>query len=88
MLANKQGPELVAQLLAAEDQAWIVPVPGHASWTCQQLVAALPQLADQLHPAADLEQAVTRAQRAAAGERLILAGSLYLIGDLLAAAPR
>jgi len=88
MLANKQGPELVAQLLAADDRAWIVPVPGHASWTCQQLVAALPQLADQLHPAADLEQAVTMAQRAAAGERLILAGSLYLIGDLLAAAPR
>jgi dihydrofolate synthase/folylpolyglutamate synthase len=87
MLANKQGPELVAQLLAAEDQAWIVPVPGHASWTCQQLVAALPQLAHQLHPAAELEQAVGLAQRAAPGARLILAGSLYLIGDLLAAAP-
>jgi dihydrofolate synthase/folylpolyglutamate synthase len=87
MLANKQGPELVTQLLAAEDRAWIVPVPGHASWTCQQLVAALPQLAQQLQPAADLEQAVGLAQRAAPGARLILAGSLYLIGDLLAAAP-
>jgi len=88
MLANKQGPELVAQLLAGQDQAWIVPVPGHASWTCQQLLAALPQLAHQLQPAADLEQAVGLAQQAGPGERLILAGSLYLIGDLLAAAPR
>jgi dihydrofolate synthase/folylpolyglutamate synthase len=87
MLANKQGPELVAQLLAAEDRAWIVPVPGHGSWSCHDLAAALPQVAHQLQPAADLEQAVELAQRSAAGERLILAGSLYLIGTLLAAAP-
>jgi len=88
MLANKQGPELVAQLLAPDDQAWIVPVPGHASWTCQQLVAALPERAHQLHPAENLDQAVERAQRAASHDRLILAGSLYLIGHLLAATPR
>jgi dihydrofolate synthase/folylpolyglutamate synthase len=88
ILANKQGPELVARLLAPEDQAWIVPVPGHASWSCHDLVAALPQQAHQLQPVADLEQAVALAQRAAAGERLIVAGSLYLIGHLLAATPR
>jgi dihydrofolate synthase / folylpolyglutamate synthase len=87
MLANKQGPELLTALLAPDDRFWIVPVPGHASWSCAELVAAVPQRAGQLQQAADLAEGVARAHRAAGGDRLILAGSLYLIGDLLAAAP-
>jgi dihydrofolate synthase / folylpolyglutamate synthase len=87
MLANKQGPELLATLLAPDDRAWIVPVPGHASWSCAELAAAVPQRASQLQQAADLAEGVERAHRAAGGDRLILAGSLYLIGELLAAAP-
>jgi dihydrofolate synthase/folylpolyglutamate synthase len=86
MLANKQGPELVATLLAPGDQAWIVPVPGHASWSRGALAAAVPRQARQLAEAADLGQALALARRAAPGRRLILAGSLYLIGSLLAAA--
>jgi dihydrofolate synthase/folylpolyglutamate synthase len=88
MLANKQGPELVAQLLAPTDRAWIVPVPGHASWEREDLAAALPHLASQLEAAPDLETALQRAQASAAGDRLIVAGSLYLIGTLLAASHR
>jgi dihydrofolate synthase/folylpolyglutamate synthase len=88
MLANKQGPELVAQLLAPTDRAWIVPVPGHASWEREDLAAALPHLTSQLEAAPDLETALQRAQASAAGDRLIVAGSLYLIGTLLAASHR
>jgi folylpolyglutamate synthase/dihydropteroate synthase len=61
-------------------------VPGHASWSRDALAAAAPQLAQQLEAAADLEQAIQLAQHRAGGERLIVAGSLYLIGDLLAGA--
>lgn len=86
ILANKQGAELVTQLLAPTDRAWIVPVPGHASWSRDALAAAAPQLAQQLEAAEDLEQAIQLAQHRAGGERLIVAGSLYLIGDLLAGA--
>ena len=87
MLANKQGPELVAQLLAPGDRAWIMPVPGHASWEREALADALPRLAGQLEAAPDLDTALRLAQASAAGERLIVAGSLYLIGTLLAPAP-
>jgi dihydrofolate synthase/folylpolyglutamate synthase len=87
MLANKQGPELVARLLAPGDRAWIMPVPGHASWEREALAAALPRLAGQLEAAPDLDTALRLAQASAAGERLIVAGSLYLIGTLLAPAP-
>jgi dihydrofolate synthase/folylpolyglutamate synthase len=83
-LASKQGPEVLRALLSPLDQAWIVPVPGHASWSRGQLATALPQLAFQLHEAADLAQGVQLAWRAAQPARLIVAGSLYLVGALLA----
>jgi len=83
MLANKQGPEIVAALLAPGDRAWIVPVPGHPSWSQVQLAAQLPALANQLEVASDLQDAACRAtgpQRC----RVVVAGSLYLLGSLLA----
>jgi dihydrofolate synthase/folylpolyglutamate synthase len=86
ILANKQGAELVSQLLAPADRAWIVPVPGHASWSRDALAATAPQLARQLEAADGLEQALQLARHSADGGRLIVAGSLYLIGDLLAGA--
>jgi folylpolyglutamate synthase/dihydropteroate synthase len=61
-----------------------VPVPGHGSWSRCQLAEAIPPLAAQLQEAADLDQGLRLASQAAPGQRLIVAGSLYLIGDLLA----
>jgi dihydrofolate synthase/folylpolyglutamate synthase len=84
ILGNKQGPELVETLLGPADRAWIVPVPGHGSWSRCQLAEAIPPLAAQLQEAADLDQGLRLASQAAPGQRLIVAGSLYLIGDLLA----
>jgi dihydrofolate synthase/folylpolyglutamate synthase len=85
MLANKQGAEIASALLAPGDQAWIVPVGGHASWSRPALAAACPQLAAQLQDAADLPAALGAAHQARTG-RVIVAGSLYLIGELLASA--
>jgi dihydrofolate synthase/folylpolyglutamate synthase len=89
MLANKQGPAIVEALLAPDDRAWIVPVPGHASWSTASLTSSLaahtgrgPALAEQLATAPDLSSALA----AAAAPQLIVAGSLYLVGHLLASA--
>lgn len=104
MLANKQGPEILEALLAPGDQVWIVPVPGHASWSCDQLASQLQPMASEphgrlsqavaLHAALDLAQALEAAAAPAgvgavrsARRSVVVAGSLYLIGHLLAAKP-
>ncbi len=96
LLATKQAPQIVAALLAPGDRAWIVPVAGHASWTVRQLQEALaaerhPHLVEQLVAAADPAAAIRQAAehgQCGSGARgpVIVAGSLYLIGQLLAAA--
>ncbi len=83
MLAHKDGADILRALLRPGDQAWIVPVPHHASWSRSQLAAACPELAAQLQQASDLAAALT----AAAKDwpmRLVVAGSLYQLGTLLA----
>lgn len=82
MLANKQAPELVSTLLAPGDRAWIVPVPEHASWSAAELAAACPELGGQLEGAPDLAAGLAAAAADARG-RVVVAGSLYLLGHLL-----
>ena len=77
-------PEMLQQLLRPQDLAWIVPVPGHRSWSMEQLRQALPLQAQQLK-AADttgtaLDQLLAQGWPEAAP---VVAGSLYLIGHLL-----
>ncbi|MFS6825960.1 bifunctional folylpolyglutamate synthase/dihydrofolate synthase [Cyanobium sp. ATX-6F1] len=88
ILANKQAPEMLETLLAHQDRAWIVPVSGHSSWGAEELAAACPALAGRLRGAGDLEAALTDAtgSRESPTRPVIVAGSLYLLGDLLAAA--
>ncbi|MFM7634124.1 MAG: bifunctional folylpolyglutamate synthase/dihydrofolate synthase [Cyanobacteriota bacterium] len=83
LLASKQGPEMLTTLLAPGDRAWLVPVPGHASWSRAALIRAQPALATQLQEAADLNGALQAATAACSGT-VVVAGSLYLLGALLA----
>ena len=82
--AQKQAPEMLQQLLRAQDVAWIVPVPGHRSWNVEQLRQALPLQAQQLKSAdttgTALDQLLAQGWPEAAP---VVAGSLYLIGHLL-----
>ena len=82
--AQKQAPEMLQQLLSPQDQAWIVPVPGHRSWSVDQLRQALPLQAQQLKSADNaveaFHQLLNQGWPAAAP---VVAGSLYLIGHLL-----
>ena len=82
--AQKQAPEMLQQLLSPQDQAWIVPVPGHRSWSVDQLRQVLPLQAQQLKSADNaveaFHQLLDQGWPAAAP---VVAGSLYLIGHLL-----
>lgn len=87
MLATKQAPEMLRALLRPQDRVWIVPVEGHGSWSLDALLQACPELAGQLLPAATtaaaLEQAFQDRSDPASAEPVVVAGSLYLLADLL-----
>ena len=84
--AHKQAVEMLQLLLQPQDQAWIVPVADHRSWTCDALVQVEPHWGDQLRAATSAEDALKRIKETSGWPQTmpVLAGSLYLIGDLLA----
>lgn len=95
MLANKAAPEILDILLVPGDRAWIVPVPGHASWSPEALKAACPAWSQALQSAPAIEAGIseaTAASQASAASQgappVVVAGSLYLIGHLLATVAR
>ncbi|MDG1059984.1 MAG: dihydrofolate synthase, partial [Synechococcus sp. cluster3_bin.96] len=67
--------------------AWITPVPGHVSWTADQLSEICPTHAHQLRSAPCVEDVLINLFKNDAGKPKpipVIAGSLYLIGSLLA----
>ena len=83
--AHKQAVKMLQLLLQPQDQAWIVPVADHRSWTRDALMQAEPHWGDQLRDASSAEDALKRIQETSGWPQPmpVLAGSLYLIGDLL-----
>ena len=85
--AHKQAPEMLQLLLKPNDFAWIIPVPGHESWTLDRLSDACPNLVDQMGRANDVEE-VLNGLASAPGSwpnpSPLIAGSLYLLGELMA----
>ena len=85
--AHKQAPEMLQLLLEPNDFAWIIPVPGHESWTLDRLSDACPNLVDQMGQANDVVD-VLNGLASAPGSwpnpSPLIAGSLYLLGELMA----
>ena len=85
--AHKQAPEMLQLLLKPHDFAWIIPVPGHKSWTLDRLSDACPNLVDQMGRANDVVD-VLNGLASAPGSwpnpSPLIAGSLYLLGELMA----
>ena len=85
--AHKQAPEMLQLLLKPNDFAWIIPVPGHESWTLDRLSDACPNLVDQMGRANDVVE-VLNGLASAPGSwpnpSPLIAGSLYLLGELMA----
>ena len=84
--AHKQALDMLEHLLRPVDRAWIVPVPGHRSWSRSALVEAVPRWREQLKQADCAVSALEAIQGTGSWPQPmpVLAGSLYLIGDLLA----
>ena len=83
--AHKDAAAMLEALLQPQDQAWIIPVPGHKSWSRKALLQELPQLNHQLKEANGPETVLNQLSRDGWPTPMpIVAGSLYLIGDLFA----
>ena len=85
--AHKQAPEMLQLLLEPNDFAWIIPVPGHQSWTLDRLSDACPNLANQMERANDVLEVLNRLASAPGSwpnPSPLIAGSLYLLGELMA----
>ena len=83
--AHKDAVAMLQTLLQPQDTAWIIPVPGHNSWSRTALLQELPKLGQQLQEANDLETVLNQFSSDAWPTPMpIVAGSLYLIGDLFA----
>ncbi len=83
---HKQAPEMLRILLEPNDEAWIVPVPGHASWTADALSEIFPTHAHQLRSASSVEDVLIKLFKNDSDRPRpmpVIAGSLYLIGSLL-----
>ncbi len=86
--AHKQGAEMLTALLRPGDQAAIVPVPDHASWSAAALALACPALAGQLTPLDSVAEGLAWLLAAEPGPAVasgvpVVAGSLYLLGAVL-----
>ena len=83
--AHKDAVAMLRTLLQPQDQAWIIPVPSHRSWSRSALLQELPQLEHQLQEADGLESVLHQLSSNGWPTPVpIVAGSLYLIGDLFA----
>ncbi len=83
--SNKEAPSMLRHLIQPLDMAWIVPVPSHKSWTKLQLSKSCPELDKQLLEANEVEQVFKTLLMTSRWPTPppVIAGSLYLIGDLL-----
>ena len=83
--AHKDAVAMLQTLLQPQDQAWIIPVPSHKSWSRSALLQELPQLEHQLQEADGLETVLNHLSSNEWPTPVpIVAGSLYLIVDLFA----
>jgi dihydrofolate synthase/folylpolyglutamate synthase len=79
--SHKEGAALLEHLLLPGDQAAIVALPGHASWSATALAEAVPHRAAQLHAVATPLEGL--AWLAAPGPLPVVTGSLLLLGAVL-----
>jgi dihydrofolate synthase / folylpolyglutamate synthase len=85
--AHKQAEPMLNSLLQPSDRAWIVPVPDHRSWSAEALQRLCPDLAHQLLETSGPDPVLSVLDRLECRGwpqvPPVIAGSLYLLGDLL-----
>ncbi len=82
---NKEAPEMIRELLKPKDIAWVVPVPKCPSWTKSKLSMKCPELSEQIIEEQGIEKVLYRLtkEREWPSPPPVIAGSLFIIGDLI-----
>ncbi len=82
---NKDAPRMICNLVRPNDRVWIVPVPNHSSWSKLQLSQSSPKLESKLLQANNVEEVLIEfsSKNMWPNPCPVIAGSIYLIGDLL-----
>ncbi len=83
MLANKDAGALIVPLAPCLDRIIGVPVPGHEHHDGQTFAAVAARLGIAFRWADDAARALTAAAEGARSQEILIAGSLYLAGDVL-----
>ncbi len=82
---QKDAPNMLRSLLLPKDLVWIVPIKHYQSWTKFELSSACPELSEQILQANEISEIFAKM---ASGNNWpspppVVAGSLYLVGELL-----
>ncbi len=80
---QKDAPSMLDPLLMSNDLAWIVPVPNHTSWNKEELINKRPKYSHQLRDSENIEQALSIIMLKKNKSKIVITGSIYLIGDLI-----
>ncbi|BBL85863.1 putative bifunctional Dihydrofolate/Folylpolyglutamate synthase (chromatophore) [Paulinella micropora] len=89
ILERKNAPAMIEALLHPLDEVWIVPVPGHASWSADKLRIACPKYKHQIKVAEDWSAALILACNKVKKEgkqstsMVVITGSLYLVSTAI-----
>ncbi len=84
--ANKEGPNIIRSLLKPFDNAWIIPVPEHRSWTGMQLSINCPEMSSQIRQANNVKEVLETISSTSSWPTPVpvISGSIYLLGHLIA----
>tara|TARA_Y100001968_G_scaffold314779_1_gene340564 strand:- start:79 stop:1317 length:1239 start_codon:yes stop_codon:yes gene_type:complete len=82
---TKDMMNIMHHLIREKDLAWIVPIPSQESWSKDQILNLCPEYRKQLKEAMSVEEVLLKLmdQKGWPYPPPIIAGSLYLVGDLL-----
>lgn len=85
MLATKDHADIFKTLLCEGDRLTLVPVPGHKTADPEELAILAQDICPKLNQCSTAPDLITGLEDAIAGQdRIVVCGSLYLIGNFLA----
>ena len=81
---QKDVKNILNYLLKKNDIAWIVPIPSHNSWSKEQILDYCPKHSNKLNEANSVQEvlSILIKEKKWVSPPPVIAGSLYLIGDL------
>ncbi len=81
---NKDAPLILKNLVKRLDFVWIIPIPGHKSWTKEELIKECPELETHIKEEENIQNVFLKliSNNKWPKPCPVISGSLYLIGSL------